>query len=113
MSCIPSSSASKSVLRPTHKPEQFGEQEAHEGSKPQSRHRRGKSLVVVRQATGTHKAHQIPPVVTVLRGSQGTPINQTPHRAQDRFQPNAMLVDRPEINRRLWVGSSELTQERA
>jgi hypothetical protein len=59
-----------------------------------------------------HKAHQVAPVVAVLHGGQGTPLIQTPYFPQDRFQPNAMLVHGPQLNRGMRIGGGDLAQER-
>ena len=50
---------------------------------------------------GMHKTDEIPPIVAVLDRSRWAHAVETPHLLEDRFQPDAVLIDRPELDARL------------
>ena len=52
---------------------------------------------------GMDEADQVAPVVAVLDRSSRTRSVEAPHFLEDRFQPDAVLVDRPEFDARLRV----------
>jgi hypothetical protein len=62
---------------------------------------------------GMDEADEVSPLIAMLNGGERALLVKAPHLAQDRFQPNAMLVDCPEFNRRLREGGGDLAQERA
>ena len=47
---------------------------------------------------GMDEADEIAPLVAVLHGSEGALAVETPHLVQDRLQPDAVFVDRPELD---------------
>jgi hypothetical protein len=69
----------------------FEEGDAHRGG--QMKHRT--------PGGGMHEAHEIAPLIAVLDGRKGPLSVKTPDFVQDRFQADAMLIDRPELDRRL------------
>jgi hypothetical protein len=50
---------------------------------------------------GLHKADQGAPLEAVLHWGEGPLPVETPDRVQDRLEPNAVLVDGPELDARL------------
>ena len=59
------------------------------------------------------KAQQIAPLVAMLDRSQRTLAVDTPDFVQDRLQPDAVFVDRPEFDAGLREGGRDLPEERA
>jgi hypothetical protein len=59
-----------------------------------------------------YEADQIAPVIAVLDRSERALAVKTPDFVQDRLQPDAVFVDRPELDGCLREGSGHLAQER-
>ena len=59
-----------------------------------------------------HEAHQVAPLVAVLHGGERTLAVETPDLLEDRLQPDAVFVDRPELDLRVREGGGDLPQER-
>jgi hypothetical protein len=59
-----------------------------------------------------HKAHQIAPGIAVLHRGNGALAVETPDFVQDWLEPDAMLVDRPQLDLRLGEGGGDRAQER-
>jgi hypothetical protein len=62
---------------------------------------------------GVDEADQVAPRVAVLDRRQWALPVEAPHRVQDGFQADAVLVDRPELDLRLGEGGRDLAQERS
>ena len=62
---------------------------------------------------GMDKANKIPPIVAVLDRCRWALPVEAPHFVQDRLQPDAVLVDRPELDARLGVRGRDRLDERA
>jgi len=62
---------------------------------------------------GMHEPHHIAPVVAMLdRGGRALPV-EAPDLLEDGFQPDAVLVGGPELDRRLREGGRDRLGERA
>jgi hypothetical protein len=59
------------------------------------------------------KADEVAPLSPMLDRSERALTVQTPHLAQDRFEPNAMFVDRPEFDGAVWKRGDHFAQKRA
>ncbi len=81
----------------------FEERDTHAGGQMKDRAARG----------GMDKADEIAPLVAVLHGSEGTLPVETPDLVQDRLEPDAVFVDRPELDLRVREGGRDLAEERA
>jgi hypothetical protein len=57
------------------------------------------------------ETHEVAPLISMLHWGKRTLAVQTPHRVQNRFQANAMLVDRPEFDDAAWKGRDDLAEE--
>ena len=62
---------------------------------------------------GMHEADQVAPGVAVLDRRDGALAVEAPDLVQDRFQPNAMLVGRPELDLGVRKGRGDGLGERA
>jgi hypothetical protein len=62
---------------------------------------------------GMHKPHQIAPVIPMLDGGDGALAGQRPDSLEDRLEPDAVLVDRPQLNGRLAESGRNRAQQRA
>jgi hypothetical protein len=62
---------------------------------------------------GMHKADEVAPVIAMLDGGNGALARERPHSVQNRLEPNAVFIDRPELNGRVRVGRRDIAQERA
>jgi len=58
------------------------------------------------------KAHDVSPLIPMLHWGGRALAVETPHLVKNRLEPNAMLVDRPQLGRRLGERRGDLTQER-
>jgi hypothetical protein len=58
------------------------------------------------------EAEEVAPVVAVLDRSAGPPPVEAPDLLEDRFQADAVLVDRPELDARLREGGRDRLDER-
>lgn len=61
---------------------------------------------------GVDEAHHVAPCVAMLHRRDRTVPVEAPHFVQDRFQPDAVLVGRPELDRRLGIRGRDGLDER-
>ena len=54
------------------------------------------------------EAHEVSPLIPMLDRGKRTLVVQTPHLVQDGLQPNAVFVDRPELDDAAWKGRDDL-----
>src|SRR5512147_2363413 len=62
---------------------------------------------------GLDEADQIAPAVAVLDDRHRPLANRRPHPPDQRLEPNAMLIHRPQFHLGLWVSSGYCLDERA
>jgi hypothetical protein len=62
---------------------------------------------------GMDKAHKIAPIVAMLHRRGRAYAVETPDLLEDRLQPDAVLVDRPELDARLRVGGRNRLEDRS
>ncbi len=60
---------------------------------------------------GMDEADEVAPREAVLDRREGTLAVAAPHLMQDRLEANAVLVDRPQLDRRLRKGSRDCTEQ--
>jgi len=60
-----------------------------------------------------NEAHEVEPLIAVPHRGDGPFAVETPDFVEDRFQPDAVLVDRPELDRGVGEGGRDFAEERA